>query len=395
MKGIFFFCLLLVFLGIINSVSAAHYIVGIIDDSRNGINADGHLITLWGSFGSANNLTDTIGASGNSGVSNFYMIDCELLNTSCNVGDNLSLQVFDTGDGYVTEKFNVTVTGAGFDFISNITLNSPPNFTSFIIDDSITSPVGEIDLIAGSVREVVCEAIIDELDGDLLQNASAEFFDNVDSSYGSGDDNNTHYTNNSCYLNTTYGNENETQVLCLFSVYYNANPGAWNCTMSLEDNLSASSLSYNTTTVNTLLSVGLVDFANFTNTMPDGISDELILNVTNYGNVVINLSLSGYGVSINDGLAMNCSTDSNISVGHVKYNVSSPTVGDLNLSQTEVFYSNLSATPNINKFRLNYRQQEGMNEASNETYWRIYVPADVTGNCNGSIVFGATQAVAS
>jgi len=62
------------------------------------------------------------------------------------------------------------------------------------------------------------EAVVDEVDGDSLQNVYSEFFNNVDSGYGFSDDNNSHYTNSSCILNFSYGHENETLVICNFSI---------------------------------------------------------------------------------------------------------------------------------------------------------------------------------
>ena len=49
----------------------------------------------------------------------------------------------------------------------------------------------------------------------------------------------------------------------------------------------------------------------------------------------------------------------------------------------------------IKKFSLNYRQQDGYDDAINSTYWRIYVPRGVAGTCSGNIIFGATKAAGS
>ena len=72
----------------LNYVSAAHFIVGKVNDSLDGISADGHKVVLWKpSVGLSDNITDTIGSSGNSGTSGYYLLDCELLNSPCVVGD--------------------------------------------------------------------------------------------------------------------------------------------------------------------------------------------------------------------------------------------------------------------------------------------------------------------
>ncbi len=113
---------------LMNIISAAHYIVGIVEDAKDGTSSNDHTILLWNpSVGIFENLTDLIGPNGNSHVNNIYMIDCELLPSGCNIGENLTLKVINNGENYISEEKNVTVTGAGYDLVSNITLNSPPD----------------------------------------------------------------------------------------------------------------------------------------------------------------------------------------------------------------------------------------------------------------------------
>jgi hypothetical protein len=110
--------------------SAAHYIVGIVEDAKDGTLANGHTIVLWNiTRGIEENLTDVVGPSGNSGINNSYKIDCELLSTPCLEGDILTLKVINNGDNYISGEKNVTVTSAGEDVVENITLNSPPSTT--------------------------------------------------------------------------------------------------------------------------------------------------------------------------------------------------------------------------------------------------------------------------
>ena len=74
-----------------------------------------------------------------------------------------------------------------------------------------------------------------------------------------------------------------------------------------------------------------------------------------------------------------------------KYNVTDPNPGTLDLSGFEDLYINLTSSPVVREFNLNYRQNDVNNEAINETYWRIYVPVGVAGSCQGNIVFGAVK----
>ena len=209
---------LIFFICTIQLASAAHFIVGTVGDSLEGEIANGKEVVLWGpSNGIDHNLTDVIGTGGNSGADNIYMIDCELLSTPCVVGDEVKIRVM----GYPAYDVNLSVTGAGFDVAPNITLNSRPNVTSILVDDAITSPANEIDLIAASTRNVVCEIVVEEYDKDALQNSVAEFY-HSGSYIGDWDDNNSHYTNASCFKNEGYGTEYETKFLCGFDVLYYA-----------------------------------------------------------------------------------------------------------------------------------------------------------------------------
>ncbi len=111
----------------LNFVSAAHYVVGYVEDALDGELANGKVVTLWNpANGQGDNVTDTIGPTGNSGQNNIYMIDCEMLTATCSVGDILSLKVFENGNQYVSNIKNVTITPGGYDAVENLTLNSPP-----------------------------------------------------------------------------------------------------------------------------------------------------------------------------------------------------------------------------------------------------------------------------
>ena len=381
---------------LINIISAAHYIVGIVENAKDGTSSNDHTILLWNpSVGISENLTDIIGQNGNSNTDNIYMIDCELLPSGCNIGENLTLKVIDNGDNYISEEKNVTVNGFGYDIVENITMNSPPNISSVTIDDSLSSPPDEIDLIPADIRNVTCSTIITEYDGEnSLVNATGRFFDNINSHYSNLDDNNQHYTNDTCLLNYSYGNSYEVQVICSFGVWYYANAGEWNCTINATDNSSINSKRSDLTSINTLLALGLDSLVEFSGADNQNVSDESILNVTNYGNVKINLSLSGYAFEENDGYAMNCSsgTIKNISINYQKFNLTSQNPGVINLSEFENKYVNLTSSPQVKKFNLDYRKNDALNDATNSTYWRIYVPIGVGGSCSGNIVFGAVQA---
>lgn len=375
-------------------VSAAHYIVGIVNDARDGTSASGHTVVLWNPANGINdNQTDTIGQGGNSGTNNVYMIDCEMLNNTCKIGDLLNLRVLNNGDNHFSSNISVSVTGAGYDIIPNITLSSIFNITSISVDDDIASPLNQIDLFAASNRTVSCRAIVNDYDGIGLQNATAKFFDNVSSYYSDLDNGNKHYSNNSCYVNSSYG-INQSQVLCDFQVAYYANSTYWNCTVFLMDNNNISRNRSNYSFINSLLSIEVNNSLTF-DSGTNAVSSEKILNVTNYGNVKINLSLYGYARNEGDGYAMNCSNGKNISIGYEKYNLTATNPGNLNLSNFEARYINLTSSSVVKRFNLDFRHNDSQNIALNSTFWRIYVSKGISGSCTGNIVFGASQAAGS
>jgi hypothetical protein len=394
MKKILMLNLVAVFL-ILPLCSAAHYIVGIVENARDGTFANGHSVILWNpNIGINDNLSDIVGPLGNSGADNIYMIDCELLSAPCQIGDILSVRIINNGDNYLSDNRNVTVNGFGYDVVDNITLNSPPNISSVNVDDELTIPQNEINLIPADVKQIFCNATITEYDGEnSLVNASGRFFDNVLSTYGSSNDNNNHYENNSCNINYSYGNSYEAEISCKFEVWYYANSQNWNCTIDVNDNLSIHSRKGDITLINPLLALGLDSIVTFDLQFGD-ITNEEEINVTNYGNIKINLSLSGYGFTENDGNAMNCTegTTGNISINYEKFNLTLSNSGLINITQFENKYTNITSYPDVKKFNLDYRKNDLSNEAINATYWRIYAPPEASGDCQGNIVFGAVQA---
>ncbi len=376
--------------------SAAHFIIGIVNDGADGASADDLTITLWNPNNGINdNLTDIVGVNGNSGVSEIYMINCELLETPCQRNDVLTLRIFNNGNGYLSGEKNVTVGQFGFTEVDNITINSPPKIGTITVDDFTLSPPNEIDLLPATTKKITCEGIITEYDGEnTLTNVNAIFFDNSNSSLFDFNDNNLHYTNNSCDLNYSYGNSNEVYANCSFNIWYYANSWDWNCTLNASDNLSSTSLGSDLTFINPLLGLGLNSPVSFGEINALEVSEELELNVTNYGNVKINLSLSGYGFQEGDGNAMNCSLGpvKNISIENEKFNLTKSTPGNLNIGQFVGNYTNLTSSPVIKKFNLEYRRNDTETKAINSTYWRIYLPTGVSGTCQGNIIFGAVQA---
>ena len=270
-----------------------------------------------------------------------------------------------------------------------------PEVLNVSVDDPIT-------LVANGTKAVYCIALIRDWNNDSdINTVTADFFNT--STINSALDNNNHYYNRSCQINRTASylgvtDTNYTAVAnCSFNVVYYANPGPWNCSVWVNDSLNWNASNSKNATVNELLGIELPDTINYGTVNSTYISTERIANVSNAGNVKLNLSLSGYGKSVGDGLAMNCSLGSigNISVMYEKFNLTATNIVSTLTQFENGNYTNLTTTVAVKRFDLNYRQNDTVNEAINSTYWRIYVPVGVAGSCTGNIVFGATKATGS
>ena len=210
---------------------------------------------------------------------------------------------------------------------------------------------------------------------------------------GDSDHKNYHYSNLSCFINKTIAN-GENEVICGFNLTYYTNPGLWKCVVNVSDENGLITNATDNVTVNTLLAIGVDPEIDYGSVGPASVSIENTVNVTNYGNVKINLSLSGYSSYVGDGNAMNCSIGDtrNISVMYEKYNLTSSNSAANLLEFQAGNYTNLTGNVDVKIFNLDYRHNDLVNDVMNTTYWRIYVPPTVSGNCSGNIVFGAVVA---
>jgi hypothetical protein len=281
------------------------------------------------------------------------------------------------GEGNVTVRTNLTV-GNVFPEILNVSLqNGDSTFT----------------LIPNNSKTIYCFAHVVDYNGeDDIGYVNATFFDN-NTNFAAPDDNNSKYTNYSCVIDKAYGDEYTVGVNCSFDVWYYANASVWNCSVTANDSYNWKHSNSDNITISPLLALGLPDIIQYGTVNATYVSDENVTNVTNLGNVAVNLSLNGYAWTPGDGNAMNCTLGAikNISIEHEKYNLTASTPGDLVLSQMIGNYTNLTTNPVIKEFSLDFRHNENVNEAWNYTYWRVYVPLGVAGTCQGNIIFAGTQ----
>ncbi|MFH0978184.1 MAG: hypothetical protein V1837_02670 [Candidatus Woesearchaeota archaeon] len=273
----------------------------------------------------------------------------------------------------------------------NIT-NFAPRVINVLVDDINSSPVHEIDLVSGTTRKVWCNGTVVDWNGkdDIIAvNATLYFIANKSST---PNDKNEHYSNRSCnaYRSGTY---NKTYS-CTFAVWFFANNGTWYCNMSAWDNGTANfdgrgayNSSTNRTKVNPLYGLSVPPIINYGELALNKTSlTDKIENVTNTGNMNIDLQLYGYGGSVR--IENNQSLKCRMGTIPIRNEHFSLTVDTAFESMTNL--SGQFANPNdINNFNLAQRKSETINSTRN-TYWKIRVPpVGVKGQCNGTIVFSS------
>ncbi len=263
----------------------------------------------------------------------------------------------------------------------NITISLQPSILSILIDDFLT-PENLTVLNAGSTKDVYCIVVVsDPLGPGNINYTRATFYYYLNTS-GQPDNNNVHYTNASCSLNETTAN-NKT-FNCGFSVYYHANNGTWHCNATSYNNLSNSASANKSTIINPLYAVNISDGITFGDVEPNSASAELVVNMTNLGNMPINISVLGYARIIGDNYSMNCSDNTNLSIGAVRYS-----------NVTSSFLSKTSLTGTAQQLRLTMIKPTSTTPVLNYTYWQI-MPDPYAGSasryCEGYIIFSAESA---
>ena len=306
----------------------------------------------------------------------------------------------------LSSLFSTSVLGGAGTNVTVVTTLNVGHVPPEMLWIGINNQASNINLNANTTKLVYCEAVIRDFNNDtFIQNVTGEFYDKSVSFYGGADRNNYHYTNSTCVINRSFIGSfhgfTDDQYLalanCSFQVMYYANPSNWNCTMMVMDTLTWNDTNVTNTTVNELIALAVPSSIDYGTVNATYMSLENMSNVSNGGNVKVNLSLEGYAVNPQDGLAMNCTLGSikNITVQQEKFNVTGTNPAANTLALASIVYTNLTTVASIKKFNLDYRRQDSYNDASNATYWRIYVPLGVAGSCQGNIIMGATKATGS
>ncbi len=134
------------------------------------------------------------------------------------------------------------------------------------------------------------------------------------------------------------------------------------------------------TTVNTLYALNLTNPIDYGDLAIYDTSATMTANITNFGNVPINVSVYGYGATPGDNLAMTCD-QGNISISNERYAANA--TANFNTKVP------LSGSPTQIPELTVQKQTLPGTQIVNNTYWQLYVPPNPFGVCNGTVVFQA------
>lgn len=268
----------------------------------------------------------------------------------------------------VSVRSTVNVTNS-YPEILNITCNN---------DTAIT-------LTAGSTYRVDCVVEIRDYNGwnDINYMNGTFYFHTNESS--SPDNNNSHYTNASC-INTSDDGVYLANWTCSFDVWYHAVNGTWEANATVNDSYGANDNAYGDASVSALLALNItnpIDFGDLavTETSPSSVE----ANVTNFGNVPINVSVYGFGGEdpvLGDNLAMICD-QRNLSLHNERYSLNS---GAAYGAMTRL----TNAAVTVPGLKVEKQTVSGT-FVVNSTYWMIHINVSDNpfGICNGTVVFAA------
>lgn len=255
----------------------------------------------------------------------------------------------------------VNVTNAGPEILSIYTLNPIP-------------------LNAGSVTTVYCNATVRDYNGFNDVNTVNATFHFIRNSSGP-DDNNTHYSMTNC---TRLNDDGEFLVnyTCEFNVSYIAYNGTWYCNITANDSKEYFGYGVRAVNISALYALNVTDVIDYGNLSVTDYSENKTAEVTNLGNMNMNVSVLGYGQTQGDGLGFVCTQGTNISVQYQRFsgNVSADWATKRPL-----------ATTNADVGVTLPRPEDENTPVTATTYWQLYVPPNPFGLCTGTVRFTATS----
>jgi hypothetical protein len=269
----------------------------------------------------------------------------------------------------VTVRTQVNITNARPD-IMNVTIYELTNISN-----------RNITLSAGGFKEIICNATVRDWNGynDVIL-VNATLFHQSTSSHNATDNNNTHYTNSNC-TNSGNGAGFYVNYACNFTVIYYANNGTWVCNVTAMDNQSTTGYGQGLTTFFPVYALNVTDGIDYGGVAVEAFSNNVSANITNLGNMAINVTVQGYGARLNDGLAMNCSLNGNITIANQRFFTS-----DVDWPSMITMTGGSQLLPNLTMPKQNNSQL-----ITNSTFWQLYIDSanGPGGNCSGYVLFTA------
>jgi hypothetical protein len=254
------------------------------------------------------------------------------------------------------------------------------------VDDSLDNPADQLDLVAGTTRQVMCNATVVSRGGTSDFNSTSPagrlYFSGGGTTNSCTSDNNNCYVNSSCgYLNVL--NDTAQKAYCTWNVWYNAANSTslgWTCNMTVTDAFGNTSFGTDTTDVNLLLAVGTPVLVPFGALVVGATSaQDVNASVQNFGNFQIDLQLNGTN--------MTCTGGGQIPRENLHYNCSATGFGQSYDTLMSPLYSAPTAG-NCTDFNLNKNNTATVQPpiAPNRSLpWKIKIPTAVSGNCQGFI----------
>ncbi|MFH0876367.1 MAG: hypothetical protein V1859_10600 [archaeon] len=263
----------------------------------------------------------------------------------------------------------------------NQTLNMTVNITNAAPDvRSVVCP-STINLEAYGNMSFICNVTVFDYDNNTESvNATFFYFQNRTNE---PDNKNTHYTNTTCTTNDE--NDTEMEFACGFNVIYFANNGTWRANATaIDSNAAAATNISNAVTINPLVAIYIPvnTVLRFGDLTFGDTSTDKEANITNAGNIAVNLSVSGYGLALGDNLAMVCE-EGNIPATYVRYNITSGQ--DWNIGMTPLTGSGVM----MRDLYVSKATDENI-ISQNTTFFKLKVPLSAGGVCQGNLLFTAS-----
>jgi len=248
---------------------------------------------------------------------------------------------------------------------------------------NVTINPSPIALNPGTTTNVTCNGTVTSYNGVpvAIANVTAYLFFNGTSPTGPVKNATSYFTY--CY-NVTPISSSAAIYSCDFNVWYYARNGTWICNMTPYNYIGLNTSNDTSVVIQPLIAINVTDMIDYGIVPVLNISGERTANITNFGNVPINISVRGWGgdnESLYQNLSMVCEFG-NISVDMERYNLTSGLTwaNMINLTDTNNMLSGLVVPYRNDTFT-----------PINRTYWRIKVPTGVGGICNGTVLFTASN----